>query len=109
MFFTGDCTIIVLNDSLNELSTSVNSKSKIIFADFSTTFSASKTSSTAFAIDITKSGYTAICYSAVCGYSTSNNLVWGVEGFSSTKINGYYINSQSFNITCKFRVAYLKN
>ena len=109
----GDGTVTgavnTLNDSLNELSTSVNSKSKIIFADFSTTFSASKTSSTTFGIDITKSGYTPICYSSACGYSTSNNLVWGVEGFSSTKINGYYINSHSFNITCKFRVAYLKN
>ena len=109
----GDGTVtgglVSLNDSLNELSTSVNSKSKIIFADFSTTFSASKTSSTAFNIDITKSGYTPICYSAASGYSTSNNLVWGVEDFSNTRIKGYYINSHSFNVSCKFRVAYLKN
>ena len=83
-------------------------KSEITYVDYSYSFVANSTSNTSFYVNISKSGYVPISYSAACGYSTTTNLVWGVENFDNSKIGGYYVNKQSFNISIRFRVAYIK-
>lgn len=91
----------MLNDSLNN-------KSEIAYVDYYYNLVGNITSATAFNIGIAKSGYVPISYSTACGYSTSSNLVWGVEAFDKSIIKGYYVNKNNFNIPLKIRVAYIK-
>lgn len=84
-------------------------KSQVIYKNYSVSFLSSAITDTQFSINIAQSGYTAISYSIICGYSTNADLLYGVESFSDSLIKGFYKNGTGTNITATFKVVYYKN